>query len=420
MATKKMTYELSGLKTLPDSDGRKGQFEAIVSVFGNVDYQGDKVIEGAFDGDLKRWRDSGDPIPIIWSHEWGDPFAHIGKADPNDVVETARGLKVRGQLDVDKPFAKQVYDLMSERRIKEFSFAYDIPAGGQKPGKDGANELHKLGIIEVGPTLKGANNQTELLGVKSMLEHAAHENDAAWVLERMKELGIAEEGLTEELKAHTGATGGLREHLTAAKPKGHGLSSAEGDDLEARHNRMHDEGADHDKKSFEDALLGFKAGNPEALISWFNDGADGQINWGSPGDFDACVAVAEKHMDTDQAKGFCNERHQDAVGGPPGSEKTVVTGTINSASSTVDVNMQPVKVKSAPRKLEKSSREWARLEQMHATLLSLGYDACHPETLDGSGAAGSDEIKAALGERAEESAADAELRLKARLAELSA
>jgi len=61
-------------------------------------------------------------------------------------------------------------------------------------------------------------------------------------------------------------------------------------------------------------------GNPEALIRWFNEGADGKIDWGNPGDFDQCVAEASKHMSEEQAKGFCNLRHQDAVGGPPGSE----------------------------------------------------------------------------------------------------
>jgi hypothetical protein len=60
------------------------------------------------------------------------------------------------------------------------------------------------------------------------------------------------------------------------------------------------------------------SGNPDALRKWFNDGADGKINWGEPGDFNACVAEASKHMSDEQAKGFCNERHQDATGGAPG------------------------------------------------------------------------------------------------------
>jgi uncharacterized Zn finger protein (UPF0148 family) len=58
------------------------------------------------------------------------------------------------------------------------------------------------------------------------------------------------------------------------------------------------------------------------LIDWYNSGADGAIDWGSDGDFMQCVGVASDYMDDDQAKGFCNLRHQDAVGGPPGSEKS--------------------------------------------------------------------------------------------------
>jgi hypothetical protein len=51
-----------------------------------------------------------------------------------------------------------------------------------------------------------------------------------------------------------------------------------------------------------------------SLIEWFNNGADGQIDWGSPGDWEQCVSVASDHMDEDQARGFCQLRHIDATG----------------------------------------------------------------------------------------------------------
>jgi HK97 family phage prohead protease len=166
------SYEISSFKARPN-DG-EGTFEAIVSVFGNVDLQNDRVMPGAFEKSIQKWKDSGDPIPVLWSHDWGDPYAHIGYVDPADVREVRGkagqvpgGLLVVGHLDVHKPFAKQVYDLLSERRVKEFSFSYDIPAGGEKRGKDGANELSTLDIIEIGPTLKGANPATVSLGTKS-------------------------------------------------------------------------------------------------------------------------------------------------------------------------------------------------------------------------------------------------------------
>lgn len=164
-------YELAEFKALPDQDGETGRFTALVSVFGNVDYQQDKVLPGAFSKSLEKWRTLGKPIPIIWSHDWGDPFAHIGKADPNRAKETDRGLLLEGQIDLHKPFAAQVYDLLKEERVREWSFSYDVV--DEKMTGDRVNELRELDLIEAGPTLKGANDQTETIGVKARLEHAA-------------------------------------------------------------------------------------------------------------------------------------------------------------------------------------------------------------------------------------------------------
>lgn len=172
MATKRAVYDLAEFKALPAEDEKRGRFEALVSVFGNVDVQGDRVMEGAFQKSIEGWRATGAPIPVIWSHAWGDPNAHIGSADPADVVEVpGQGLKVAGSIDLDNPFAAQVYRLLKERRVRQFSFGYEVKR--EKVAKDGANELLELGLIEVGPTLKGANPSTELLAVKSDLEDAA-------------------------------------------------------------------------------------------------------------------------------------------------------------------------------------------------------------------------------------------------------
>lgn len=158
------TFTLASFKAA--DDGTKGEFAALVSVFNVVDHGGDRVIKGAFAKSLERWRASGDPIPVIWNHEWSNPLAHIGKVDPAEAVETDEGLLVKGTLDIDdNQFAAQVYRLLSERRVKELSFGYTTIDSKQK---DGANELRELDLIEVGPTLKGMNASTELLAVKSL------------------------------------------------------------------------------------------------------------------------------------------------------------------------------------------------------------------------------------------------------------
>jgi HK97 family phage prohead protease len=145
--------------------GKSGEFEALVSVFGNVDQRGDRVVKGAFAKSLAQWQEKGDPIPVIWNHMWEAPEAHIGKVLPADAVETDDGLLVKGSLDLDNPFAAQVYRLLAERRVKEFSFGYNLIDAERK---NGALELYELDLFEVGPTLRGMNPATELLAVKAL------------------------------------------------------------------------------------------------------------------------------------------------------------------------------------------------------------------------------------------------------------
>lgn len=161
------------VKAAGEQDGTDdGVFEAIVATY-DLDSYGDKIVPGAFADTLKDWQASGDPIPVLWSHNSFDPDCHIG------VVEEAEerkgvGLWVKARLDLDSPKAAQVYRLLKGRRVTQFSFAYDVLDGGfveQKDGDTGQDEsyyeLRKLKLFEVGPCLIGANQQTELLDVKS-------------------------------------------------------------------------------------------------------------------------------------------------------------------------------------------------------------------------------------------------------------
>jgi HK97 family phage prohead protease len=159
----------------PDDGLADGQFKALVSVFGNVDSYGDKVVPGAFAKTLADWAASGDPIPVYWSHRMDDPDMNIGYV--LSAEETENGLEVLGQLDLDadaSPKAKQAYRLAKGRRATQWSFAYDVIDGGDVE-KDGEsyNELRELKLYEVSMTPIGANDQTELLAVK----HAGQKAD---------------------------------------------------------------------------------------------------------------------------------------------------------------------------------------------------------------------------------------------------
>jgi HK97 family phage prohead protease len=157
-------------------DEENGTFEAIVSVFGNKDSYGDVIIPGAFAETLAEWAASGDPIPIYWSHQMSDPDFNIGHV--LEAKEIDKGLWVKGQLDLVDALpgskAPQVHRLMKGRRVKQFSFAYDIvEAGFVETEDDHWYELRKLKIHEVGPTPIGANQDTELLTVKAAAASAS-------------------------------------------------------------------------------------------------------------------------------------------------------------------------------------------------------------------------------------------------------
>jgi len=154
------------VKVAEASDAPEGQFTALVSVFGTVDSVKDVVMPGAFTKSLAGYAEKGSPIPVVWSHDWDDPFSHIGYT--TSAQETEAGLEVTGQLDLDNPKAAQVYRLLKGGRIKDFSFAYDVKdaAGATKDGED-ITELRELDVFEVGPTLVGAHRGTELLDIKA-------------------------------------------------------------------------------------------------------------------------------------------------------------------------------------------------------------------------------------------------------------
>lgn len=90
---------------------------------------GDVVMPGAFAQTLTEWEASGDPIPVYWSHRMDGPEYNIGHV--TKATETDEGLVVTAQLDLDGPTV-QVYRLLKARRVKQFSFAYEVIDGAPR------------------------------------------------------------------------------------------------------------------------------------------------------------------------------------------------------------------------------------------------------------------------------------------------
>lgn len=156
------TYDASVKMT-----GRSGT--ALVSVFNNIDAVGDRVMPGSFAKSIAQWKEKmarGLRPAYVWSHQWLDPAAFLGPI--TDLRETAKGLEVDFEITADTPFAKQVAWLLSEGLVNQQSFSYNVI--DERTARDGANELVELDFWEAGPCLRGANDQTDLLAMKSAVQ----------------------------------------------------------------------------------------------------------------------------------------------------------------------------------------------------------------------------------------------------------
>ena len=154
-----------------DDTGEAGTFTAYASIFGNIDSYGDIVMPGAFLADLDRWKAKGDPIPLLFGHNMGDPDFNIGVITSADEDEI--GLKVSGQIDLESPKGAYVYKLVKERRITQLSFAYDVLDHAKATrdiegrGTEDVIELKQLMLHEVSIVPLGANQATDILSVKA-------------------------------------------------------------------------------------------------------------------------------------------------------------------------------------------------------------------------------------------------------------
>lgn len=166
MKVKDVALAARQVKAGPDDGLGEGEFTAYASVFGNVDSYGDVVVKGAFGDDLKAWEDSGNPIPLLFGHNMSDPDFNIGHV--KNASEDDHGLLVTAQLDLENPKALQVYRMLKGRRVNQMSFAYDVlDSGSVTKDGDKVNELRALKLYEVSVVTIGANQETEVLAVKS-------------------------------------------------------------------------------------------------------------------------------------------------------------------------------------------------------------------------------------------------------------
>jgi hypothetical protein len=137
----------------------EGIIEAYVSIFGNVDLMNEVVEPGAFKKSLERKLPKG-----VWMHNWEKPIAKTLEAK-----EDSHGLYIKGQMIMEVQQAKEAYALLKEGVVDEFSIGYQVDKDAID--ENGVRHLKELTLYEWSPVLVGANQETQLLGIKGVLPY---------------------------------------------------------------------------------------------------------------------------------------------------------------------------------------------------------------------------------------------------------
>ncbi len=151
MEYKKLGFELKEL----DVTGRT--IEAIVST-NDLDSGDDIIMPGAFAETL---RDDAKRVKMLWQHMSNKP---IGK--PLEMRETSQGLYVKGFVSKIQ-LGEDYLTLASEGIVDEFSIGYSVKDFEMEGD---IRKIRSLKLWEFSPVTWGMNENTVLLGIKSMAD----------------------------------------------------------------------------------------------------------------------------------------------------------------------------------------------------------------------------------------------------------
>ncbi|MET3924595.1 HK97 family phage prohead protease [Devosia sp. 2618] len=152
------------IKALKDN----GEFEGYGSTFGGEpDSYGDVIAAGAFAESLTAHKAAGTMPKMFWQHNRDEPIGKWTEAD-----EDAKGLFLRGRLNMDVQRAREAHALLKNGDIDGLSIGYRIKE--YKVDTDtGVWTLEKLDLKEVSVVSIGANENATITSVKAL--KAAHQ-----------------------------------------------------------------------------------------------------------------------------------------------------------------------------------------------------------------------------------------------------
>jgi HK97 family phage prohead protease len=143
----------------------EGRLKAAFSVFDELDSDLDVVRKSAFT--------DGQPVPLVWSHDWSKP---IGKGI---VRLTDRHAEFDGAFFTDTASGMDAYRTVKAMgELQEFSFGFEIKESRRIKYQDkDAREITKVTVFEVSTVLIGANRNTRTLAIKGGMRRSWDDQD---------------------------------------------------------------------------------------------------------------------------------------------------------------------------------------------------------------------------------------------------
>lgn len=274
----------------------RGVVTAIVAVTGIEDSVQDIIVPGAFKDTLRTLRPK-----FCYMHDWKDPIGRVLR-----IVELAPGdRRLPAKVPDGRPWPAEAGAVIAvlqfhldttrgrdmfvhcrewaKNNEAAFSIGYKVLPNMATKGADGIRRIYALALYEVSLVLQGAHNMALALEVKNAPSGDASDR------ETKTNDGVAFIEFPSEVKA--GVPG------VADTPSDH-----------AAVNRLR--------------------------RSWSHGAMAAKIGWGTDGDFYRCVDLATEHMGPEDAKGWCNLRHKDALGYYPATHAAMegkAAGAVNDA-----------------------------------------------------------------------------------------
>ena len=133
----------------------KGVFEGYASIFGKPDAMNEVVEKGAFTRTIKAKKQ----FPMLWYHDPRDPIGII-----TEIEEDEKGLKVKGELNLDVQSAREKYALMKQKAIRGLSFGFNTV---KDLWEGNIRRLKEVKLFEVSPCTFQAHPKALISNVKS-------------------------------------------------------------------------------------------------------------------------------------------------------------------------------------------------------------------------------------------------------------